>query len=99
LFHAFSATEKLRQEMMRKQDEDLMWSNIALMRKSLELVETKLSPALLVSVLLFRCFDSTLYILKVLGSVNEKLSLVASGLDRVKHNLIVQVGIRIILEL
>jgi len=73
LFHAFSATEKLRQEMMRKQEENLMWSNIALMRKSLELVETKLAPVLM-----------------VLGSVNEKLSLVAGGLDRVKHNLIVQ---------
>merc|ERR1719186_2286524 len=59
LFHAFSATEKLRQEMMRKQEENLMWSNIALMRKSLELVETKLAPVLM-----------------VLGSVNEKLSLV-----------------------
>ena len=49
LFHAFSATEKLRQEMMRQQEENLMWSNIALMRKSLELVETKLSPALMVN--------------------------------------------------
>ena len=48
LFHAFSNTEKLRQEMMRKQEEDLMWKNIAMMRKSLELVESKLSPALLV---------------------------------------------------
>jgi len=73
LFHAFSATEKLRQEMMRKQEENLMWSNIALMRKSLELVEAKLAPVLM-----------------VLESVNEKLSLVATGLDRVKHNLIVQ---------
>ena len=57
LFHAFSATEKLRQEMMRKQEEDLMWSNIALMRKSLELVEIKLSPALLVSLVLVPVFD------------------------------------------
>merc|ERR1712179_617232 len=72
LFHAFSATENLRQEIMRKQEEELMWSNIAMMKKSLE-VEKKLSPAL-----------------NVLESVNYKLSLVGVGLDKVKHNLIVQ---------
>merc|ERR1719369_547220 len=73
LFHVFSATENLRQEMMRKQEEKLMWSNIAMMKKSLEIIETKLSPALM-----------------VLESVNEKLSLVGTGLDKVKHNLMVQ---------
>merc|ERR1719466_310676 len=29
LFRAFSATENLRQEMLRKQEESLMWNNIA----------------------------------------------------------------------
>merc|ERR1712201_13437 len=50
-----------------------MWTNIAMMKNSLEIVETKLAPAL-----------------KVLESVNEKLNLVGMGLDKVKHNLIVQ---------
>jgi len=73
LYRAFSATENLRQEIMRKQEEKIMWTNIAMMKKSLEIVETKLAPAL-----------------KVLESVNEKLNLVGMGLDKVKHNLLVQ---------
>ena len=52
LFHAFSATESLRQELMRKQEEEQMWSNIAMMKKSLEVVEMKLSPALNVGTLI-----------------------------------------------
>ena len=68
-----------------------MWSNIALMRKSLELVETKLAPVLMVNRIRLDYSSFIILCLQVLGSVNEKLSLVAGGLDRVKHNLIVQV--------
>ena len=32
--------------MLRKQEESLMWNNIAQMKESLELVETKLAPVL-----------------------------------------------------
>ena len=46
LYEAFSATEKLRQEVMRLEDEDLLQSNIAVVKETLNLIDLKIKPIL-----------------------------------------------------
>jgi len=46
LYEAFSATEKLRQEVMRLEDEDLLQSNIAVVKDTLNLIDLKIKPIL-----------------------------------------------------
>ena len=74
VLQAFFATEAMRVEAQKREQQLHLQSSLKLIKDSLTVLDTKLSP-----------------LLNVVGSSNGKLQTIADSLDRVKHNLVVQV--------